>query len=161
MIKCIVNVGLLNDATFSKCKKGVRVINVARGGIIDEEALVRALQSGQCGGAGLDVFCEEPPTNRSLLDQEKVICTPHLGASTVEAQKKVAEEIADEFIAMAEGRVVNGLVSIEFQLFLCLSCIIHHIYQTIQWSIHSSIHPSISPVVYSSICTSFIPLYIH
>lgn len=103
--------GLLNDATFSKCKKGVRVINVARGGIIDEEALVRALQSGQCGGAGLDVFCEEPPTNRSLLDQENVICTPHLGASTVEAQKKVAEEIADEFIALAEGRVVNGLLN--------------------------------------------------
>ena len=151
MIKCIVNVGLLNDATFSKCKKGVRVINVARGGIIDEEALVRALQSGQCGGAGLDVFCEEPPTNRSLLDQEKVICTPHLGASTVEAQKKVAEEIADEFIAMAEGRVVNGLVSIEFQLFVCLSCIIHHIYQTIQWSIHSSIHQSSGPFIHSSI----------
>ena len=145
----------MNDATFSKCKKGVRVINVARGGIIDEEALVRALQSGQCGGAGLDVFCEEPPTNGSLLDQENVICTPHLGASTVEAQKKVAEEIADEFIALAEGRVVNGLVSIVFQLFVCIiyqsfHWSIHPIYQTIQWSIH----PSISPVVYSFIHSS-------
>ena len=103
-------IGLLNDETFAKCKKGVRVINVARGGIIDEAALVKALQSGQCGGAALDVYVEEPPTNSDLLDQEKIICTPHLGASTVEAQKKVAEEIALEFIAMAEGKTVNGLV---------------------------------------------------
>ena len=57
--------GLINDDVFSKCKKGVRVVNVARGGIIDEAALLRALESGQCGGAGLDVFVEEPPTNRS------------------------------------------------------------------------------------------------
>ena len=100
----------MNNETFAKCKKGVRVINVARGGIIDEAALVKALQSGQCGGAALDVYVEEPPTNSDLLDQEKIICTPHLGASTVEAQKKVAEEIALEFIAMAEGKTVNGLV---------------------------------------------------
>lgn len=108
---CFETVGLLNDASFAKCKKGVRVVNVARGGIIDEDALVRALVSGQCGGAGLDVFVEEPPTNKALLEQEKVILTPHLGASTKEAQKKVAEEIADEFIAMATGGQVNGLVN--------------------------------------------------
>ena len=105
-----MSTGLLGDASFGKCKKGVRVINIARGGIIDEEALVRALESGQCGGAALDVFTEEPPTNRALLDQEKVVFTPHLGASTKEAQKKVAEEIANEFVAMATGGVVNGLV---------------------------------------------------
>ena len=58
------NAGLINDEVFSKCKKGLRVVNVARGGIIDEAALLRALESGQCGGAGLDVFTEEPPTNR-------------------------------------------------------------------------------------------------
>uniref|UniRef100_H2ZPM8 D-3-phosphoglycerate dehydrogenase n=1 Tax=Ciona savignyi TaxID=51511 RepID=H2ZPM8_CIOSA len=58
--------GLLNDASFAKCKKGVRVINCARGGIIDEEALLRALESGQCGGAGLDVYVTEPPTNVDL-----------------------------------------------------------------------------------------------
>ena len=57
--------GLLNDEVFAKCKKGVRVINVARGGIIDEEALLRALESGQCGGAALDVFTQEPPKERS------------------------------------------------------------------------------------------------
>lgn len=86
------------------------MINVARGGIIDEDALVRALASGQCGGAGLDVFIEEPPTNPALLEQEKIVFTPHLGASTKEAQKKVAEEIANEFVAMATGGKVNGLV---------------------------------------------------
>ncbi len=107
----ILHIGLLNDESFAKCKKGVRVINVARGGIIDEDALVRALVSGQCGGAGLDVFVEEPPTNKALLEQDKVVFTPHLGASTKEAQKKVAEEIADEFVAMATGGQVNGLVS--------------------------------------------------
>ena len=56
--------GLLNDAVFAKCKKGVRVINVARGGIIDEDALLRALQSGQCAGAALDVFTQEPPKEK-------------------------------------------------------------------------------------------------
>lgn len=88
---------------------------MARGGIIDEAALVRALQSGQCGGAALDVYSTEPPTSNGLGDlvkEEKVVCTPHLGASTVEAQVKVAEEVANEFIAMAEGKTVNGLVRI-------------------------------------------------
>ena len=55
---------MINDAVFAKCKRGVRFVNVARGGIIDEEALLRALESGQCGGAALDVFTQEPPTNR-------------------------------------------------------------------------------------------------
>ena len=102
--------GMLGNATFPLCKPGVCVVNVARGGIIDEEALLRAIEKGQCGGAALDVFCEEPPKNSALLESDKIICTPHLGASTVEAQKKVAEEIAMEFIAMAEGKTINGLV---------------------------------------------------
>ena len=63
----ILYIGLLNDAVFGKCKRGVRVVNVARGGIIDEEALLRALESGQCGGAALDVFTVEPPTNRLVV----------------------------------------------------------------------------------------------
>lgn len=87
------------------------MINVARGGIIDEDALVRAVESGQCAGAALDVFCEEPPTNPLLLGSERIICTPHLGASTAEAQKKVAAEIAELFVAMAEGKEVNAVVS--------------------------------------------------
>lgn len=59
--------GLLNDAVFARCKRGVYVVNVARGGIIDEGALLRALESGQCGGAGLDVFTQEPPKERLAL----------------------------------------------------------------------------------------------
>ncbi len=61
---CLGPVGLMNDAVFTKCKRGVRVINVARGGIIDEDDLLTALNDGRCGGAGLDVFTQEPPQNR-------------------------------------------------------------------------------------------------
>ena len=87
------------------------MVNVARGGIIDENDLAEALESGQVGGAALDVFEKEPPTNEALLNQEKLVVTPHLGASTIEAQRKVAEEIAELFVAAAEGRPVPGLVS--------------------------------------------------
>ena len=66
---CTDSTGLLNDAVFSKCKSSVRVVNVARGGIIDEAALLRAIKEGRCAGAALDVFEEEPPTNRLALLQ--------------------------------------------------------------------------------------------
>ncbi|CAI0445727.1 unnamed protein product [Linum tenue] len=82
---------MLNDETFGKMKKGVRIVNVARGGVIDEEALVRALDSGIVAQAALDVFTKEPPSPESkLVQHENVIVTPHLGASTVEAQCLVA-----------------------------------------------------------------------
>ncbi|CAI0445790.1 unnamed protein product [Linum tenue] len=82
---------MLNDETFGKMKKGVRIVNVARGGVIDEEALVRALDSGIVAQAALDVFRKEPPSPESkLVQHENVIVTPHLGASTVEAQCLVA-----------------------------------------------------------------------
>jgi D-3-phosphoglycerate dehydrogenase len=78
---------VFNDETFSKMKKGVRLINVARGGVIDEDALVRALDAGIVAQAALDVFCEEPPSKDSrLIQHENVTVTPHLGASTKEAQ---------------------------------------------------------------------------
>ena len=102
---------MLNDHTLSLCRKGVRLINVARGGIIDEDALLRALQSGHVGGAGLDVFEEEPPKRNQLLSHPKVICTPHLGASTKEAQKNVAKEIALQFLDIIDGKPVPGVVS--------------------------------------------------
>uniref|UniRef100_A0A8C7ZTA5 phosphoglycerate dehydrogenase n=1 Tax=Oryzias sinensis TaxID=183150 RepID=A0A8C7ZTA5_9TELE len=104
-------VGLLNDNTFAKCKKGVKVVNCARGGIIDEAALLRALESGQCGGAGLDVFNEEPPKNRSLVDHPNVICCPHLGASTKEAQARCGEDIAQQIVDMVKGKNLVGAVS--------------------------------------------------
>lgn len=102
---------LIGEATLAKCKKGVRVINVARGGTIDEEALLQALQSGVCGGAALDVFEEEPPKNSSLLQNSKLLCTPHLGASTREAQSKVAEEISLQFLDLIAGKSVLGAVN--------------------------------------------------
>ncbi|XP_047226228.1 D-3-phosphoglycerate dehydrogenase [Girardinichthys multiradiatus] len=104
-------VGLLNDETFAKCKKGVKVVNCARGGIIDEAALCRALESGQCGGAGLDVFVEEPPKNRSLVDHPNVISCPHLGASTKEAQARCGEDIALQIVDMVNGKNLVGAVN--------------------------------------------------
>lgn len=102
---------LISDEVFSKCKRGVRVINCARGGIIDEEALLRALESGQCSGAGLDVFVEEPSPNKALISHPLVTSTPHLGASTVEAQTRVAEEIAQQFVDMVQGKSLFGAIN--------------------------------------------------
>ncbi|XP_047457942.1 D-3-phosphoglycerate dehydrogenase [Mugil cephalus] len=104
-------VGLLNDESFAKCKKGVKVVNCARGGIIDEDALLRALESGQCGGAGLDVFVEEPPKNRSLVEHPNVISCPHLGASTKEAQARCGEDIALQIVDMVKGKNLVGAVN--------------------------------------------------
>ncbi|XP_063705319.1 D-3-phosphoglycerate dehydrogenase [Culicoides brevitarsis] len=96
--------GLVGTESLKKCKKGVKVVNVARGGIVDEKALFEALESGQCAGAALDVFTEEPPKSEflhQLIKHPKVVATPHLGASTKEAQIRVAVEIAEQFIALA------------------------------------------------------------
>lgn len=108
---------LINASTLAKCKKGVRVINVARGGIVDEQALLDALKSGQCAGAALDVFAEEPPKNPvtlELIRHPNVVATPHLGASTAEAQQRVAVEIAQQFLALAgksSEYAVTGIVN--------------------------------------------------
>ena len=102
---------LLNDRAFSACKKGVRIVNCARGGIVDEQALLRALHSGQVGGAALDVFEQEPPETSGLLQHERVIATPHLGASTDEAQEKVALAIAQQIADALQGRSYEGVVN--------------------------------------------------
>jgi len=94
---------LICKETLSKCKRGVKVVNVARGGIINEADLLEALNSGQCGGAAIDVYAEEPPKNevtKTLVQHAGVIATPHLGASTSEAQVRVAVEVAEQFIAL-------------------------------------------------------------
>lgn len=98
---------LLNDQAFAKMKKGVRVINCARGGIIDEDALLRALESGKCAGAALDVYETEPaPPDHPLLNRPDTVCTPHLGASTEEAQTNVAVDIAHNVLAaLVDGEV--------------------------------------------------------
>ncbi len=103
--------GLLSDATLAKCKKGVRVINCARGGIVDEAALLRALESGHVAGAALDVFEVEPPKGNPLLTHARVVATPHLGASTEEAQEKVAVQIAHQVADALKGRGYFGVVN--------------------------------------------------
>ncbi|KAI3463174.1 hypothetical protein Pfo_019837 [Paulownia fortunei] len=97
---------IFNDETFAKMKKGVRIINVARGGVIDEDALVRALDSGIVAQAALDVFTEEPPSkDNKLVQHENVTATPHLGASTKEAQEGVAVEIAEAVVGALRGEL--------------------------------------------------------
>jgi D-3-phosphoglycerate dehydrogenase len=103
--------GLLGAAAFAKCKPGVLVVNAARGGIVDEKALLAALDSGQVGGAGLDVFeAEPPPKDHPLVQHPKVICTPHLGASTEQAQLNVAIQVAEQVRDyLIDGVVRNGV----------------------------------------------------
>lgn len=102
---------LINSETLAKCKRGVRVINCARGGIVDEQALLEALESGQCAAAGLDVFEQEPPTNTALLQHPLVTSTPHLGASTIDAQTRVAVDIAQQFIAFTRQTALTGAIN--------------------------------------------------
>ncbi len=113
-----VHVPLTKDTTklfgakeMSQMKKGVRLINCARGGIYDEKALFDALQSGQVAGVALDVYEKEPPVDNPLLTLANVVVVPHLGASTEEAQKKVGKQIAEQIIAGLKGgpnlRAVN------------------------------------------------------
>ncbi|CAL9227950.1 unnamed protein product [Arabidopsis halleri] len=103
---------ILNDETFAKMKKGVRIVNVARGGVIDEDALVRALDSGIVAQAALDVFTKEPPAKDSkLVQHERVTVTPHLGASTMEAQEGVAIEIAEAVVGALNGELAATAVN--------------------------------------------------
>ncbi|EFJ24019.1 hypothetical protein SELMODRAFT_102593 [Selaginella moellendorffii] len=103
---------IFNDETFAKVKKGVRIVNVARGGVIDENSLVRALNSGIVAQAALDVFTKEPPEkDDKLVQHENVIVTPHLGASTAEAQEGVALEIAEAVVGALQGELAATAVN--------------------------------------------------
>lgn len=101
---------LFNAQTFAKMKKGSFLINCARGGIVDESAVLPALESGQLAGAALDVFGKEPPEASPLFKHDNVILTPHLGASSKEAQEKVAIELAEVFIGFLKDGVVKNAV---------------------------------------------------
>ncbi|SUM79941.1 phosphoglycerate dehydrogenase [Staphylococcus cohnii] len=102
--------GIVDKAFFEKAKPTLKIINVARGGIIDEDALVEALDTDQIQGAAIDVFESGPATESPLVAHDKIIVTPHLGASTVEAQEKVAVSVANEIIDIFEhGNVVNAI----------------------------------------------------
>lgn len=104
---------LLSDDEFARMKDGVRVLNVARGGVIDEEALLRALESGKVASAGLDVYENEPPLESPLIDHPSVIATPHLGASTYEAQDRAGVMIAEQVQAALKGEFVENVVNMQ------------------------------------------------
>jgi len=102
---------IIDAAAIAKMKKGVRIINCARGGLLVEDALYDALKSGHVAGAALDVFEEEPAKQHKLFGLENVVATPHLGASTMEAQENVAiqiaQQIADFLLTGAVSNAVN------------------------------------------------------
>ena len=101
---------LIDAKAIAKMKKGVRIVNCARGGLVVEADLKAALESGQVAGAALDVFEEEPAKSNPLFGMENVVCTPHLGASTNEAQENVALQIAEQISDyLLSGAVTNAL----------------------------------------------------
>jgi len=101
---------IIDAAAFDKMKPGMRIINCARGGLIDEAALKVALESGKVKGAALDVYLVEPAKDNPLFEMENVICTPHLGASTSEAQENVALQVAEQICAyLNAGEITNAL----------------------------------------------------
>lgn len=102
---------LLGPMAFSQMKDGVRIISTARGGIIDEAALLDALNSGKVAGAALDVFEKEPPGLTDLVAHPRVIATPHIGAQTAEAQSRAAEDIANEVLAALHGKSLRWRVA--------------------------------------------------
>jgi D-3-phosphoglycerate dehydrogenase / 2-oxoglutarate reductase len=105
-------VGLLNAERLGRAKAGLRIINVARGGIVDEQALADAITSGHIGGAALDVFDAEPTTESPLFGLPSVVVTPHLGASTREAQDKAGETIAEMVELALRGDFVPFAVNV-------------------------------------------------
>ena len=105
---------LIGERELSWVKPTVRIINTARGGLIDEEALCRALKEGRVAGVALDVFSSEPPIDSSFLKFENVIATPHIGASTAEAQEIVGIDIANQVLSILEGKLSPYTVNLPF-----------------------------------------------
>jgi D-3-phosphoglycerate dehydrogenase / 2-oxoglutarate reductase len=104
---------LVGEELLSKCKPGVRIVNAARGGIVDEAALAQAIKNGIVGGAALDVFDTEPTTESPLFDLDSVVVTPHLAASTREAQDKAGEIIAQQVLLALSGEFVPFAINVE------------------------------------------------
>ncbi|TAN54962.1 MAG: ACT domain-containing protein, partial [Rhodospirillales bacterium] len=101
---------IIDAKAMAKMKKGVRIVNCARGGLVDEAALKAAIESGQVAGAALDVFATEPAKDNALFGMEKIIVTPHLGASTTEAQENVALQVAEQMSDyLLTGAVTNAI----------------------------------------------------
>ena len=105
-------IGLIDADLLARAKPGMRLINTARGGIVDEAVLAKAIESGQIAGAALDVFATEPTTESPLFGLPSVVVTPHLGASTVEAQDKAGQTIADQVVLALRGEFVPFAVNV-------------------------------------------------
>ncbi len=103
--------GIMGKDAFAKMKPGAYIVCAARGGVIDEEAMLEALDSGKLAGAALDVFAAEPPGLTALVAHPKVIATPHIGAQTVEAQQRAASDIASEVLAGLRGDTLRWKVA--------------------------------------------------
>jgi D-3-phosphoglycerate dehydrogenase len=106
--------GLIGAKELALVKPTVRIINCARGGLIDEVSLSKAIEEGRVAGAAIDVFSQEPPQDNPLITCDKVIVTPHLGASTEEAQTSVAVDAAEQIIAVFQGQPVRYAVNAPF-----------------------------------------------
>jgi D-3-phosphoglycerate dehydrogenase len=104
--------GLIGKELLSHAKPGIRIVNAARGGVLDEEALADAISSGRVAGAALDVFASEPCTSSPLFELPSVVVTPHLGASTEEAQDKAGEQIAEQIVLALAGDFVPYAVNV-------------------------------------------------
>ena len=105
---------LISAPQLDKLKPGARLINVARGELVDEDALLEALDAGKLAGVALDVFSQEPPVGIKLVEHPKVVATPHLGASTEEAQREVAIEAAEQALAVLNGEPARNTVNAPF-----------------------------------------------
>lgn len=106
---------LIDRERLALMRKGALLINCARGGVVDEEALLEALESGHLGGAGLDVFAEEPPQDLRLVRHRKVVATPHLGAQTREAQERISLEAAQMVVEALSGSLAVAAVNLPFR----------------------------------------------
>jgi D-3-phosphoglycerate dehydrogenase len=112
LVKVPQYVGIIGDELLLKAKRGLRIVNAARGGIIDEDALAEAIAAGQVAGAALDVFAKEPTTASPLFELDSVVITPHLGASTAEAQDKAGVVVAEQVVLALAGQFVPFAVNV-------------------------------------------------
>jgi D-3-phosphoglycerate dehydrogenase len=117
--------GMIGDTELAKMKKTARILNVARGGMIDETALLSALEAGTIAGAGIDVFTAEPPipddAASKLIAHPKVIATPHLGASTAEAQENVSIDVCTQVLSILSGQLPRSAGKFTMASKICYS----------------------------------------
>ncbi len=150
--KTAQTVGLVGERELAAMKPGARLVNTARGGIVDELALAKAVESGHLAGAALDVFAEEPTIASPLFGLDSVVVTPHLGASTAEAQDKAGVTIAEQIILALSGQFVPNAVNVDagpvpdaLRPFLALAEKLGHIYTALAGGVRAA-GPGTGPV---------------